>query len=197
MSYKNLLQEYCVKNAIPLPTYTARSMGRPHAQLWESTVVVNNESFTSTYFPTKTCAQQNAAKAAYDSLLNNMLKEIVIHVPPTWIALIDLENSQSEILANKPILYYLFKSEFSTVDTNKYKSVNTHVISTASAVANAADHLMSYYAGQLTKTNSITNYIILSRDKSLANLAIMLTNDGYIVKHFKEPAAFSDYIKTL
>ncbi len=71
------------------------------------------------------------------------------------------------------------------------------MITIDSGNSDAADHLMSYYAGKLSKTTDIKNYIVLSRDKASATLAQLLSADGFNVKHFKDIPTFNLFIDTL
>ena len=88
-------------------------------------------------------------------------------------------------------------SEFSSIDSTKYSTIVSKVIRVDSSNSDAADHLMSYYAGQLTKTHSAKKYIILSRDKASATLAALLAADGCTVKHFKDVNSFHSFIDSL
>jgi len=213
MSYKNLLQELRMRQKKPLPIYYDEAYGPHHQLMWQSYVVVDDLKFyCQQYFNSKTGAQQDAARVVYNFLISSSiekretppntppkteLKEIYIHKYPEWVALVDVENLQPNIIHGKPVEYYIFMSEFSSIDPVKYATVVSKVIRVDSSNSDAADHLMSYYAGQLTKTHSAKKYIILSRDKASATLATLLTADGYIVKHFKDVNSFHSFIESL
>ncbi len=227
MSYKNLLQEYCMKNNVLLPIYYDESFGVAHQLRWQSTVVLQELKFCSDkLYPTKVAAQQSAAYQAYAFFncalpdgsyvlsptsihhqdphtleipeeQHTELKEICVVKSPIWIALIDVENLQPVLNHTKPIEYYVFMSEFSSIDKSKYYGPTSRVITVDSSNSDAADHLMSYYAGKLSALNSIKNYVILSRDKASATLATLLTTDGCIVKHFKDVTSFHAFVDSL
>jgi hypothetical protein len=133
-------------------------------------------------------AQQSAAKEAYTKLVKtHKLEEIVIHQPPVWIALIALEYIRPTLILNKPIIYYIFTS--SSISTDEYKSPNTHIIKTNDA---SMELTMAYYAGKLTKTNNITNYLILTYNKQLTNLRKILEKDEITVTYFGDVETFED-----
>ena len=204
MSYKNLLQEMCMRQKKPLPIYYDESYGLDHQLMWHSFVVTDDLKFCCEQsFNSKTGAQQDAARVAYNFFISSNtppkaeLKEIYIHKYPEWIALVDVENLQPNIIHGKPVEYYIFMSEFSSIDSTKYSTIVSKVIRVDSSNSDAADHLMSYYAGQLTKTHSAKKYIILSRDKASATLAALLAADGCTVKHFKDVNSFHSFIDSL
>lgn len=213
MSHKNLLQEMRMRQKKSLPVYYDESYGSSHQLMWQSYVVIDDLKFCcEQYFNSKIDAQQNAAGVAYNFFISNTtkkhdpppstplkteLKEIYIHKYPEWVALVDVENLQPNIIHGKPVEYYIFMSEFSSIDPAKYTTIVSKVIRVDSSNSDAADHLMSYYAGQLTKTHSAKKYIILSRDKASATLATLLTTDGYTVKHFKDVNSFYAFIESL
>jgi hypothetical protein len=204
-----------------LPVYHDESYGLPHQLTWRSYVIVDEQKFCCEQnFNTKIAAQQDAARVAYKfaykfyansstsssspitsnlSITSNPteLKEVYIHKSPEWVVLVDVENLQPIIIHGKPIEYYVFMSEFSSIDPAKYQSMISRVIKVDSSNSDAADHLMSYYTGQLTKTHLAKKYIILSRDKASATLATLLEADGFIVKHFKDVNAFHSFIESL
>jgi len=101
------------------------------------------------------------------------------------IVLIDLENMQPNInrLSKSIDKIYFFMSVFSTVDADKYKNYG-EIIKIDSAINDAADHLMSYYAGKLTNSlDKSVPIIIGSRDRSSAILVALMRLEGYIVEH--------------
>lgn len=205
MSYKNTLQELCMKEKKSPPTYYDESYGPPHQLMWQSYVSVDDLKFGCEHvFQTKTKAQQDAARIACNFFANlekvqpkSELKEIYIHKSPEWIVLVDVENLQPNIIHGKPVEYYVFMSEFSSIDPDKYQSPISKVVKVDASNSDAADHLMSYYAGQLTKTHYAKKYILLSRDKASATLAKLLEADGFMVKHFKDVSSFHSFIESL
>lgn len=205
MSNKNILQEHCVKFGYPFPVYDSISSGLPHKLSWQSHVIIQGHKFYSDQPSTsKVDAEQNAAGVALKYLFDatiltptEELKEVYIHKFPDWIVLVDVENLQPTLIHGKPVSYYIFMSEFSSIDRAKYQSPISEVILVDSSNSDAADHLMSYYAGKLTKTLNVKNYIILSRDKASATLATLLTMDGFNVKHFKDVSSMNTFIGSM
>jgi hypothetical protein len=196
MSYKNKLQEYCLKNGFELPIYSSSSIGESHLPLWKSIVYVSNVNFSCEYsFPSKVKAEQFVAMNAYQYLQpkTDYQKQ---YTNPSWIALIDIENIQPKIYYNKPVEYHIFLSEYSSIDTSEYKDCIVHKINSSSN--EATDHLMTYEAGRLLYTKpDIKNYLILSRDKSSGILNNLLKRDGNDVVHFKNKKDFENFILTL
>jgi hypothetical protein len=46
-SYKNILQEYCQKNNIKLPTYNSLNLGQSHDPIWKSSIdIMENKYFS-------------------------------------------------------------------------------------------------------------------------------------------------------
>ncbi|XP_072998508.1 double-stranded RNA-binding protein 4-like isoform X2 [Typha latifolia] len=67
--YKNLLQEFAQRSAIPLPVYQTESNGSQHLPQFKSTVLVNGVTFrTSSAFPNKKAAEQEVAKLALEGI---------------------------------------------------------------------------------------------------------------------------------
>jgi hypothetical protein len=199
MSYKNILQEYCLKNGFDIPIYLSDYKGQDHTPSWKSVVCVNNSvNFASDYcFPTKVKAEQFVAMNVYQYLQSKDIKEKnYINDNPNYIALIDIENIQAKIDYTKPVEYHIFLSEYSSVDKTEYKNCVIHTINSNSN--ESTDHLMTYEASRLFYTKPhIKNYIILSRDKSSGILCNLLERDGYNVLHFKNKRDFENFILTL
>ena len=199
-SYKNKLQEYCLKNKFNLPIYSSSSIGESHSPSWKSTVYIDKINFSCDYsFPSKVKAEQFVAMNAYEYLnpknSSEQHENEYVNSNPTWIALIDIENLQPKIDYTKPVEYHIFLSEYSSIVTSEYKNCVIHTINSSSN--EATDHLMSYEAGRLFFNNSIKNCIILSRDKSSGILFNLLERDGYNVVHFKNKKDFENFTSRL
>ena len=113
------------------------------------------------------------------------------------VILIDLENMQPTISSvSKHIKkIYFFVSMFSTVDSSKYEQYG-EIIKIHSAINDAADHLMSYFAGKLAvNLNKAHQLIVGSRDRSSAILVSMLRSDGYSVDHHTNIRTLEKIIK--
>ncbi|KAI3889111.1 hypothetical protein MKX03_004274 [Papaver bracteatum] len=62
---KNFLQEFLMKEGLPLPAYNTKSCGAPHLPTFLCTVVVGTDVFEGMAARTKKQAEMNAAKVAY------------------------------------------------------------------------------------------------------------------------------------
>ncbi len=101
------------------------------------------------------------------------------------VILIDLENMQPNItkLSSSIKKIYFFMSVFSTVDSSKFSPYG-EVIKIDSGINDAADHLMSYFAGKIISSMDKSTFIIIgSRDRSSAVLVTLLRNEGFLVEH--------------
>ncbi|XAR51468.1 hypothetical protein NMG60_11006102 [Bertholletia excelsa] len=74
--YKNRLQEYAQKSAIPLPVYQTLNEGKPHAPKFRSTVFVDGVYYTSqNTFSNRKAAEQDVAKLALDGITKKIKEE--------------------------------------------------------------------------------------------------------------------------
>ncbi|KAI3876364.1 hypothetical protein MKW98_021216 [Papaver atlanticum] len=62
---KNFLQEFLMKEGLPLPAYNTKSCGAPHLPTFLCTVQVGTDAFEGMASRTKKQAEMNAAKVAY------------------------------------------------------------------------------------------------------------------------------------
>ncbi|KAI3974124.1 hypothetical protein MKX01_031582 [Papaver californicum] len=62
---KNFLQEFLLKEGLPLPTYKTKSCGAPHLSTFLCTVKVGTDVYEGIAARTKKQAEMNAAKVAY------------------------------------------------------------------------------------------------------------------------------------
>nr|GEZ00742.1 double-stranded RNA-binding protein 4 [Tanacetum cinerariifolium] len=67
--YKSLLQELAQKRGLPLPLYTINRSGQPHVPSFGSTVQIAGECYVGPEARTKKQAEMNAAKVAYNALV--------------------------------------------------------------------------------------------------------------------------------
>ncbi|PWA34067.1 double-stranded RNA-binding domain-containing protein [Artemisia annua] len=67
--YKSLLQELAQKRGLPLPLYTTNRSGQPHVPSFGSTVQIAGECYVGQEARTKKQAEMNAAKVAYNALI--------------------------------------------------------------------------------------------------------------------------------
>lgn len=177
MNYKNQLQEYCHMLRIPLPSYTSHMTGNSNNPLWSSTVVFQDQSFTSGEYRSKKDAEQQAAKLALSQ--TNQKKNVLF---------LDLENIQPDISKlSRTYEIHAFVSTFTTVDLSKYSTyAQIHIIDTG--LADAADHFLTYTIGYMIgskKLDQNCSIVIMSRDKALAVVEKILLNEGFAVRHVK------------
>ncbi|KNA20560.1 hypothetical protein SOVF_051130 [Spinacia oleracea] len=75
--FKNKLQEYTQKRALPIPAYRTANEGLQHAPMFRSTVFVDGMEYTSKLtFRRLRDAEQDAAKLAYDCILCNQQQQL-------------------------------------------------------------------------------------------------------------------------
>lgn len=85
-SYKNRLQEFAQKSAMPLPVYSTTNYGFSHSPRFKSTVVVDGLIFVSPKsFPRAKAAEQDVAKYALEALTQKIQEEgcPMLNVIPT------------------------------------------------------------------------------------------------------------------
>ena len=74
--YKNRLQEYTQRSAIPQPLYQTMSEGPPNARRFRSTVEVDGATYTSpNSFLHKKAAEQDVAKIALEHISKRIRDE--------------------------------------------------------------------------------------------------------------------------
>jgi len=199
-SFKNYLQEYCMKNKFSLPRYYSEYTKKDTEIFWKSRVEVCDSVFYNKLEQTrKVNAEEEVAGIAYNFLINEAEKKIEYsQIKPEIIVLVDYENMQPEFVFNKPLEYHLFLSCFSSVNTSKFQNnpnVNIHLIESGNS--DSSDHLMTYETGKMIITRpEIQYYFIISRDKFSSILKTMLENDGKKVKHFKDMLSFKNFLET-
>jgi len=73
-NFKGSLQEYCQKNALPIPSYSNFSSPPSIRNHYGSSVVAGNKTFRTTeYYTTQKAAQQAVAEKAYMCLVHNVV----------------------------------------------------------------------------------------------------------------------------
>lgn len=84
-SYKNKLQEYAQKLSLRLPAYNTVNEGSQHAPQFSSIVLVDGNYYRSTsLFPQRKLAEQDAARVALDDLTKKIKEDgrpLVSEVP--------------------------------------------------------------------------------------------------------------------
>lgn len=198
--YKNQLQEYYQKLQQPLPQYTTikTSYG-----LWQSTVsTACNHSFQSLCFANKKDAENNAAELAYNFLLSNVITQTITSTKifsitqkvPTLmdidmtnyhkILLVDGENCDIDlgiVLTNVLVLIFVSKN---TTKKSVFQSQNNYdncfVFISNSVGRDAADHLLTFYAGKLSIIQPLKEYYVLTKDHYGEFLESFMNNCKFI-----------------
>lgn len=212
MNSKNLLQEHFQKQQQQLPVYQQQQIVTNSNQiLWQSTVFLTDErEFSGLPCSKKSSADISAAEQALSALglresangsTNETMKKTryecksLADIIPDYnggkvVVLYDLENIPNPPTNFEPesnvVKKIGFKSRFSTVSSPE----GTETISINSAVSDAADHAMTYYAGRiahciqpipLESKDKQLNFLLYSRDKFVSILGTLLQSDGYKV----------------
>lgn len=183
---KNSLQEYFQKTKLQLPSYSSIRIdpGIDNAPTWKSTVTLENGSMFDGIAGSKKDAEIIAANHAYAYITSKQVKfpkqsnqtiyqkvqdinEIQIKNYKS-VLLVDGENSDFDIkkLSND-ILILIFASKNTTKKNifqfqNDY--INCYVFISECVGRDAADHLLTYYAGKLSMLYDDMQYYVLTKD---------------------------------
>lgn len=184
-SYKNILQEYCQKNNLETPEYNSKQIGKSENNtiFWQSILSVNGLT-TDAIDTTKKAAEQKAAAIMYTCLQEyynqtisnnqimrkqkvNKIDELNLKVN-NRIILVDGENCDFEIhKIDKRDMVLIFVAKNTTkniVFEYQEKYENCYVFISESVGKDAADHLLTFYAGILSVINRYGNYYVLTKD---------------------------------
>ncbi len=192
--FKNLLQEYYQKNQLNVPIYSTFPIENKYSYIpmWKSIVTIHDKKefvgisgdlYTKTP-GNKKDAENDAAKNAYNHLIkSNKLNIATNTVPITQkvkslndinvanfreVLLVDSENCDLEIeKINNDILILMFVSKNTTKKVvfqlqDKYN--NCYVFISESVGRDAADHLLTFYAGKLSILYGEMQYYVLTKD---------------------------------
>jgi hypothetical protein len=174
-SYKNLLQEHFQQNKLALPVYTAKKVG----DRWQASVILmNNQTFTDTANSKKE-AELLAAKKACNNIVN---KAQIIQVSVLQkanlsdidfsgydiVLLIDGENFDldiNKVTNNMLVLFFVSKNTTKKLVFQLQNSYsNCFVFISESVGRDAADHLLTFYAGKLSIVHHNKKYFVLTKD---------------------------------
>ena len=207
MNHKSLLNEYIQKNKSSVCDlkYTSTSQGPAHLPTFVSRVELTVDGTlrapdaprrgTQVSFEndsggkTKTMAEEGAAKLMYEFLTRRRTQSREVIPSSSQRAhkiFVDLENVQlSSFPINGPSNFeaWCFTSEFSNVK-EFIPAPNVHMVKVGSAVKDASDHAMSYFAGKIMSTipdEQRREYavVIISGDKFSSVLRVLLESDGF------------------
>lgn len=199
ISYKNLLQEHCQKANLVLPIFKASSTGPSHNPNWTAFAEWNNVTYTSTNsYMSKRDAEQDVARQIYEALKFETQAPVETK-NEKYQVLIDLENIQPNIQKyNNNFNIKCYLSTYSTVDPAKYKKNNVDIVFINSAVHDAADHMLTFEAAELsTRLSKDTTFVLVSRDRTSDVLASILQSRGFTVMHIKKANDFEQFMERM
>jgi len=197
-SHKNILQEYFQKNKLPLPVYNCININSDKTNpVWKASVFCFNLEFTGVG-NTKRTAEGLAAKNACNHFL--MTKPITKPDAPTkqkvkslsdikfndynTILLVDGENCDVNInKIGKDILILIFVSKNTTkklVFQLQNEEDNCYVFISERVGPDAADHLLTFYAGKLSVLYPDKSYYIFTKDHYGEYLETFMDNCKFI-----------------
>lgn len=185
--WKNIIQEYCQKNNLEFPKYTTLKIGTTENNqiIWKCTVSFNNYPDCDGIDLTKKGAEIRAAGALYilihdQKLIQNNQDYAILRtqkidditklnfVAFDRIFLMDGENCDFEIekLNSKDlILIFVAKNTSKNIVFQlQEKYDNCYVFISDCVGKDAADHLLTFYAGILSVISGNSSYFILTKD---------------------------------
>lgn len=201
-SWKNLLQEWCIKCKIPGPIYDVKRIdtGIDHSPIWEATCECYEKVFSSSGSSKKE-AELSAANIAYEYLRNNKVNDVIKknkidRVQKMYdirnldlncynkIVLVDGENIDldiSKITNEMLILIFIAKNSSKNIFFDlQQKYDNYYVFISESVGRDAADHLLTFYAGKLSMIDATKDYYVLTKDHYGEFLEKFMNNCKYI-----------------
>jgi len=183
-TWKTLLHEYFQQNGLDAPDYVTKRMdnGMDHLPEWKATIKVGDKIFEG-IDTSKKDAGSIAAQKAYEFLIDNKTEIIIKQLERKQkvdnledidyssyneILLLDGENCNlNEVNNNMLVLIFAAKNTTkNNIFTLQQNYNNCYVFLSQSVGKDAADHLLTFYAGKLSillKNNNI-KYYVLSKD---------------------------------
>ena len=189
MSAKNELQEYCQKRKLSLASYnTVRLPNCPaHEPSFQSTVAVDGHHYCGSVAGSKVASEQSAASIALkDIAAAPQPKRLAYRMPERFdtILLVDAENVPlppgARFVQNCWVIGFVAKCHHLAQSKDLGAALELRVID--SAVADAADHLLSFEAGRLSTAlasrGSAAVFYIVSRDHAAeaTTIALQMSN---------------------
>lgn len=196
--WKNTLQEYCQKQNIKFPTYNTVKIGTTENNqiIWKCTAFLENYPNCDGIDLTKKAAEIRAAESLYNIINKDLPQQIyqykryqksqIKDLPFNdyqRIFLIDGENCDFNIDHINKDLILIFVAKNTTkniVFELQEKYNNVFVFISDSVGKDAADHLLTFYAGILSVTNSDSQYYVLTKDHYGEFLEKFMKNCKYI-----------------
>jgi hypothetical protein len=182
MSSKNILQEYCQKNGLPLPSYTTMIVNdNKTLPVFESSIMFNKVIYlargSTKIAAEKAVAQEvcqilpNPAKSSPLSICQKYSDLISVPVEIySRIYLIDGDNcmvTNDETFDDTDSLFIYFVAKNSTkrsVFSHQEKFSNCCVFISDSTNRDATDHLLTFYLGKMSVLWNNKNYYIVTKD---------------------------------
>lgn len=178
-SYKNLVQEYFQQNGLPIPLYaTIRTdkEGKDHQPIWYTQLQLDEKIYDA-YGNSKKEAESKVAEKAYLDYCSKQPKEVVVERKQKvnnitdidfskydMILMIDGENCDLDInKINHNVLVLLFAAKNTTknkIFEYQTKYSNCYVFLSQCVGKDAADHLLTFYAGKLSMITNKKMYVL-------------------------------------
>lgn len=186
LNNKNNLQDYCQKNKLPLPQYNTQKIETDNNSVsFKATIIIFDKEFIA-FGSSKKDAEKNVAGSVLTFMNCGITRpsspkikraskikfiEVMNHIrPTTTILLVDAENSDIDIDILKENIIALFFVAKNTTKNKVFelqeKYHNCFVFISDSIGRDAADHLMTFHAGQLAllNQNGTNKYYVLTKD---------------------------------
>lgn len=174
-SYKNLLQEHFQKNGLDIPIYqTDRINGPDHEPVWLSKLQFNDKVYTADGY-SKREAEANVAKKAYSDYCPKPVQEVKIERKQKVdnmkdidfglyesILLVDGENCDlDKVNSNMLVLFFAAKNTTKNkIFEYQMNHKNCYVFLSQSVGKDAADHLLTFYAGKMSMMTNKKTYVL-------------------------------------
>lgn len=191
---KSKLSEYCNKNGLKYPIYTADSSGPPHNPEWTAYCVVAEQKYIAKgTYKTRTMAEQAAAGVALVNVSSGKMEKLTTNSDENYYYLVIDLDSQNQFNKYFSKLKSLTNSRFLGVGGPRTKipdgpnglDERFEFLATNSAIKNAADMELAFRLGRnLDKIPKNFQIMIFSTDNSLANLVNCVKQYGYNA-HFR------------
>ncbi len=195
MSHKNKLLEFLQKNKLNIPTFvtTRIDTGIDHNPIWMSQIIINDNTFSG-QGRSKKEAEAEASKFAMEILVEQNLRinnPIMVskifnfddHSIQEYsdIYLFDGENYNINSPPKGLCLFFVAKNTTKKIVFQfQEKYSNCYVIISECVGRDAADHLLTFYAGKLSILYPDKNYYILTKDHYGEFLEKFMKNCKYV-----------------
>lgn len=190
MSFKSRLHELFQKQNMKMPTFTHEPIPKDNIVIWKASVRIDDHAFEAVKM-TKKIAEQECSKQALEYLANSqhkptsprplvsnpfaesnlyekkMLEDIKLDSFQK-IVLIDGENFNFKSFENQPevlILIFVAKNTSKKIVVQlQDKFPNVYLFISKCVGKDAADHLLTFYAGKLSILRPNASYSVVTKD---------------------------------